>query len=339
MGILLATTAHAQGTTPLALAQQMDLNGQPLAGCLVFFYVAGTVATPQNAFADSGLTQALPNPVACDQTGRVPLHWLANGLIHVRLTDASGNVQVDTTMPVIGGSTGGGGGGGTVDPTAIASTGDIKFRPTSETLTGWVTLNGQTIGSASSGATGRANADTSALFQYLWNNCINAHCPVPGGRGASGLADFNANKQITLYDLRDSVLVGRDCMGNTCSGGLLASNVTSGGDGVDTSYASGGASNVFLSQANLPNLNLSGTVHIPAGGGAHTHGTPGGQPFLVLGGGPSFSSGGVGVSTTSTTASQTLPALNGTSVTNTGGSNALFSIMNTFRLGTWYAKL
>ena len=111
-GLLWGQNAHAQGTIPLALAQQVDQNGQPLAGCLLYTYVAGTVATPQNAYQDFGLSQPLPNPMQCDITGRVPMFWLANGLIHARLTTAAGLVVVDTTMQVLGPSSGGGGGGG-----------------------------------------------------------------------------------------------------------------------------------------------------------------------------------------------------------------------------------
>src|SRR5579859_5175203 len=89
---LWATPSFSAGTLPLAMAQQVDVNGQPLANCQVNFYVAGTPATPQNAYADFGLTQPLGNPLACDQTGRIPMFWLADGLIHVRLTDANGLV-------------------------------------------------------------------------------------------------------------------------------------------------------------------------------------------------------------------------------------------------------
>src|SRR6185437_13436948 len=134
-----------------------------------------------------------------------------------------------------------------------------------ESLTGWVILNGQTIGSATSGASQRANSDTQNLFVYLWTNCAspssNNHCTVVGGLGASALADFQANKKLTLPDLRDRDLAGRDCMGNTCAGGLLTSNILSGGsDTPDTAAAWGGVANqqtsVTLSQANLPNLNF-----------------------------------------------------------------------------------
>ncbi|MGH1556406.1 hypothetical protein ACRAWF_45655 [Streptomyces sp. L7] len=78
------------------------------AAALLNFYVAGTVATPQTAYADFGLTTPLPNPLVCDQSGRVPLHWLADGLIHVRLTDSAGGVIVDNTLQVLGPSSGGG---------------------------------------------------------------------------------------------------------------------------------------------------------------------------------------------------------------------------------------
>ncbi len=78
------------------------------------------------------------------------------------------------------------------------STGDLK--PTLKTAAdpGWVMMNDGSIGSASSGATTRANADTQALYTLLWNNVSNTWAPVNGGRGASASADFAANKRMTL---------------------------------------------------------------------------------------------------------------------------------------------
>ena len=208
------------GTIPLSLAQQVDTNGKPLAACLLYIYQVGTVATPQNAFQDFGLTLPLPNPVPGDQAGRIPFMYLADGQVHIRLTDALGVVVFDyPSVQVVGPSSGGGGGGGgSVDPTTIASTGDFKFRPTSETLTGWVKANGTTIGSATSGAGQRANADTQNLFVYLWQNFSNAHCPVAGGRGVSALADFSANTTIQLPDWRGGGPVGLDDMGAAAAG-------------------------------------------------------------------------------------------------------------------------
>lgn len=293
LGLIMASQpAFPAGVIPFALTQQIDANGRPLAGCLLYIYQVGTTATPQNVFSDFGLTLPLPNPLTCDTTGRLPSFYLADGQVHVRLTDSGGVVKVDVpVMQVVGPSSGGGGGGGgSVDPSSVASSGDVKFRPTSEILTGWVKLNGLTIGSATSGATGRANNDTQNLFVYLWTNCPDAHCPVIGGRGGTALADFQANKQLTLLDWRARTPVGLDDMGASAAGRLLASNVTSGGgDGVTTPNATGGEANHTLVVAEMPSHahtitdpththSVSGTTGTESA--AHTHsgsGTTSGQ--------------------------------------------------------------
>lgn len=76
--------------------------------------------------------------------------------------------------------------------------------------TGWMVCDGNSIGNASSSATGRANADTFNLFALLWNNWADAQATVSGGRGVSASADFAANKRINLPDLRGRVSVCRD---------------------------------------------------------------------------------------------------------------------------------
>jgi hypothetical protein len=246
--------AGAQGVIPLALAQQSDLNGRPMSGALLYIYQVGTTATPQNAFQDFGLTMPFPWPVRADQLGRIPMFYLANGQVHVRLTDAQGVVQFDIpNMQVVGPSSGGGGGGGgTVDPAAIFSPGDFKWRPDGQLLPGWVKANGQSIGSAMcSGCTGRQNADTQNLYVYLWTNC-QTHCPVVGGRGATALADFNALKPLTLPDMRGRSPFGLDDMGAAAAGRIAPSNITSGGgDGVTTPAATGGEANHLLVAAEL----------------------------------------------------------------------------------------
>ena len=83
-------------------------------------------------------------------------------------------------------------------PTAYFSTGDVKLTLKTTADTGWVLMDDKTIGDASSGATGRANADTVDLFTLLWNNTADAQCAVSTGRGASAAADFAANKTIAL---------------------------------------------------------------------------------------------------------------------------------------------
>lgn len=80
----------------------------------------------------------------------------------------------------------------------VPTTGDVQ--PTFKTVAKptWVMMNDGSIGNAASGGTTRANADTEALFTLLWNNIINTWAPVSGGRGASAVADFAANKTLTL---------------------------------------------------------------------------------------------------------------------------------------------
>jgi hypothetical protein len=264
------------------------------------------------------------------------MFYLADGSIHPRLTDSSGIVQFDYPSMLVIGPSSGGGGGSTVDPTTIASTGDVKFRPTSETLSGWTRLNGLTIGSATSGASGRANADTQNLFSYLWQNCIDAHCPVIGGRGASAAADFSANKQLTLPDWRSRIPVGLDDMGSTAAGRMLASNITSGGgDGVTTPMATGGEANHTLAQIELPAIKPAITITDPGHNHTlHSAASPGGSP--------GFSNSSLGVASGNPNAAgNTDSATTGITAAFTSnlGSATPLNVMQPFALGTWHMKL
>lgn len=77
-------------------------------------------------------------------------------------------------------------------------TGDGRITLIAAADPGWVMADDGTIGSATSGGSNRANADTAALYAVLWNNVIDTWAPVTGGRGASAVADFAANKSIAL---------------------------------------------------------------------------------------------------------------------------------------------
>lgn len=279
-----AASANAQGTLPLALQQQFSFSGcsstattaacgQPLNGGLLYFYQVGTVATRQDSFQDTGLTIANQWPLVLDANGRVPAFYLASGSVHVRLTDAGGVVQFDVPSMLVIGPSGGGGGGSSVDPTTVAQTGDIKFRPTNDTLTGWVKLNRTTIGNATSGATQRANADTQALYVYLWTTFTqpsgNVYCAVSGGVGASALADFNASKAMTLIDMRGRSFAGLDGMGNSRGNVIADSNIqfTVSGGGADGLGAVGGIANPSIAQNQLPNVapSFTGSAGTPTG--------------------------------------------------------------------------
>ena len=107
-----------------------------------------------------------------------------------------------------------------VDPNAIFKTGDMIWLDQEGTRSGWVRDNGLTIGSATSGATepGGNVAAAQPLFEFCWNTYSNTICPVIPGRGSNSLADWTANKKLTLPDKRGYMPIGADAMGNVSSG-------------------------------------------------------------------------------------------------------------------------
>lgn len=77
-------------------------------------------------------------------------------------------------------------------------TGDIKTSLLSSAPNGWVAMNDGSIGNVGSGATNRANKDTFQLYKTIWDGVLNTWAPVSTGRGATAIADFIANKTLTL---------------------------------------------------------------------------------------------------------------------------------------------
>ncbi len=72
----------------------------------------------------------------------------------------------------------------------------------------YLKCNGLSIGSATSGATSRANADTLPLYRIMWADFENFVLPIQDSegmattRGVSADADFAANKRLPLLELR-----------------------------------------------------------------------------------------------------------------------------------------
>jgi hypothetical protein len=328
---VLTASAHGAGTIPgISMTQQLDELAKPLSGGLLYFIQAGTTATPQNCYQDTALTLVWPNPITLDAAGRVPQIFCADGTIKIRLTDKNGVQKlVQDNLLVIGASSGGGG-GGTVDPTTILTTGDVKFAYGTGIVTGFVRMNGRTIGSATSGATERANADTSALFVYLWG--VDANLAVSGGRGASAAADYAANKTLTLPDARGRGIFGIDDMGNTAAGRLTASFFTS----PTTLGASGGTQSRSLVTGNLPPYTPSGSVSVSGGTAGMVNSgisyQSGASPIFVAQ--PNGSTNNLGAF------GAPLSGMSG-SFTGTaqGGTSSAFGILPPMLLTTFYLKL
>lgn len=324
----LATSALASGTIPLSMTQQFDSLGKPLSGGLLYFIQAGTTSTPQSAYQDSALTIPWPNPITLDASARVPQLFFADGTIKVRLTDKNGVTQVVADNIQVIGASSGSGGGGTVDPTTILSTGDLKLAYGTGTLTGFVRMNGRTIGSATSGATERANADTQSLFEYLWG--ADANLTVSGGRGVSANADWTANKTITLPDSRGRTIAGLDDMGNSAAGRLTSTYF---GTATNVLGAAGGSQTGQLVTANLPPYTPSGTItNVTVTSTANFQNNQNGVDAGGLAAGPnSFGRYSPGVVTSTGTGS-----FNGGAQ---GGTSTPFGLVNPALLMTIYIKL
>jgi microcystin-dependent protein len=215
-------------------SQVSDQNGKPIVGAKAFFYLGGTT-TPLEVYRDYGLTNPHPNPLTTDGFGRFPSVFFdeGDGFYDFRLTNSGGSLlytaeQVPIIGPVEGGSTP----PAPVDPDAVMQTGDMMDRYGTGLRAGWVRANGRTIGSATSGATERANSDCQNLYLHLWGE--DTTLVVLGGRGANAAADWAANKPLTLPDYRGRIRVGLDTMGNSAANVIAAATALSWSDGEAT---------------------------------------------------------------------------------------------------------
>lgn len=86
----------------------------------------------------------------------------------------------------------------------VCPPGSIKSMARLAAPSGWLLIDGKTIGNAASGATARANADTWLLFEQVWafpaaSVPIFDSAGVASVRGASAAADFAAGKRLALF--------------------------------------------------------------------------------------------------------------------------------------------
>jgi microcystin-dependent protein len=77
----------------------------------------------------------------------------------------------------------------------------------STTPSGWLFLNGETIGNLASGAD-HESVDYEILFELFWESMADAQAQVSTGRGASAASDWGAGKTLTLPDLRGRTIIG-----------------------------------------------------------------------------------------------------------------------------------
>lgn len=121
--------------------------------------------------------------------------------------------------------------------------------------TGFVFLNGTSIGSATSGASQRANADTQNLYTLLWQL---GFTPT-GGRGVNAGTDWTANKPMPVPDHRGRVMATLDNNGGITSAAVLSAS----GIASTTRAAVGGAP---TDPAQTVGVSVSGSISGTASG-------------------------------------------------------------------------
>lgn len=318
------------GLALISMQQRCGVDGRPFPNARAYFYEAETL-TPITTYRDYSLGSPHPSPVVADAYGVFPAIFIdeAEEFYRMRITTASGVTLTDlVTLPVIGPSGGGGGSEVPVDPDALFKTGYPLWLPKTGTLAGFVRMNRRTIGAAGSGASERANADTEALYTFLYQNFPDSICPVIGGRGSNAAADFAALKPITNLDMRNKGPFGLDDMGNSAAGGF--SGITFDQGNATTAGATGGDALEILTEAQLPSLTK--TLNLTDPGHPHTfqQRSTSGSGILQTGGG-NFA-GGTSTQTTST-------ATTGITGSVSFGGGQAHNNMPPFMLGTWYIKL
>lgn len=149
------------------------------------------------------------------------------------------------------------------------TTGDTKTTLKTSPDASWIFWATGTIGDGSSGASIRANADTSALFLLLWNGYANTICAVSSGRGISAAADYAAHKTIALPP-GDGIVSG--VAGNSQVPGVTIGSATA--TLITTNlppYTPAGAVGVTSSLTGVPLIVFSsGGSNTPGGGGNQT---------------------------------------------------------------------
>lgn len=245
----------------------MPRNGSGTMSVTNSFSSGATISSsPMNAnFTDvaSEITNSLPRDGQAGMTGQLKAAAGSVSAPSVTFSSDTDTGFYRKSANTIGAVSGGSevaelGSSGWSDANGVAivgmPTGVILPYGASTAPTGWVRPNGLTIGNASSGATERANADTSDLFSFLWTNYADSVCAVSSGRGSTAAADYAANKTITLPDLRGRSFFGMDDMGNSAAGRL--------GDVITSSNgASGGTETHTLDETELPAHTHSMSAH------------------------------------------------------------------------------
>ncbi len=161
----------------------------------------------------------------------------------------------------------------------VFSTGDAKVTLKTAADPGWVMMDDGTIGDGSSGASSRANADTSSLFTLIYNNILDVNAPLLTSVGSattratqgSAAAAYAAHCRVSLPKQLGRALISAGA-----------------GAGLTARFLGGpvGGETTALVTANLPPQTPSGSVTLNslAFNAANVSSTSGGGNSVTTGG-------------------------------------------------------
>lgn len=323
----------ASSSWPQSRQTVLDSNGELVPGAKLNFYVAGTT-TPLVVYQDSALTTPHPNTIEASASARWPRVYMPYTDYRERARTSAGVLLWDDDG-IANPAPPSDGGGDTTPDASLVKTGFVKWDFGTGALSGFVRANARTIGNAGSGATERANADTEALYVFLWSRLSDTICPVSTGRGASGAADFASGKTLTLPDLRGRGVFGVDDMGNSAAARFDLAPFDQGNS--LTPGSNGGEGSVTLTFGQIPAFIPNTVTSVTSVG---TVSPPGFSIELTQGGSISYAAGGntAPLSTGGVNALTSTASTVSTASINPAGGNA-HTNMPPFMVGTWYIRL
>lgn len=137
---------------------------------------------------------------------------ITNNALSVDLAPAAGLEFATGELAVkVDGTTIRHGASGALELVAVQSpwrTGDIKVTTQVAPESGWLFLNGDTLGNAASQAV-HAGDHFQALYVHLWSVMADQWAQVESGRGGTALQDWIDGKKLTLPDASGRALIGQ----------------------------------------------------------------------------------------------------------------------------------